>query len=478
MAEWTRRDFLKTAAAGLAALPLAGLGGCARRGPAPRPNFLFILADDHRYDALSCAGHPWLRTPALDKVAASGVRFSNAFVTTSLCSPSRGSFLTGCYAHAHGVVANETQDPDPSLPAFPLLLQQAGYETAFIGKWHMARWATPRPGFDSWTSFHGQGDYARNTLNVDGLWTLSQQYVTSELTVRADAFLRRPRRRPFLLWLSHKAVHEPFTPEPRHARLYEDVAVPDAPGGGDRLDLKPPWDTRPPGRDRASILRDYARALASVDDSVGTLMRTLAETGQLDDTVVVYASDNGMLWGEHGGLWDKRAAYEPSIRIPLLMAYPRLVRRRQVCRETVLNIDLAPTLLDLAGVAPPDAMQGRSWLPLLRGERGREAFLYEYFAEMGQVPTTLALRSRRWKFITYPHSPDWPSELYDLQDDPGELFNLAVDPGHAADVARLYDELAALQAQTGFRYPRQAGPATPTAPPAGISAPDAPARPK
>lgn len=461
MAEWTRRDFLKAAAAGLAVLPLGNLSGCSRGGPARRPNFLFILADDHRYDALSCAGHPWLKTPMLDRLAASGVRFTNAFVTTSLCSPSRASFLTGCYAHTHGVVANETLDPDPALPAFPLLLQQAGYETAFIGKWHMARWASPRPGFDFWTSFHGQGDYARNTLNVDGHWSLSQQYVTTELTVRAAAFLRRPRRQPFLLWLSHKAVHEPFAPEPRNADLYKDVTIPPLRAGGDRLDLKPPWDPRPPAKDRAPLLRDYARTLASVDQSVGTLLRTLEETGQLDDTVIIYAGDNGMLCGEHGGLWDKRVAYEPSIRIPLLMRYPRLTRRPKVCEEMVLNIDLAPTLLELAGVPVPGTMQGRSWLPLLQGERGRDSFLYEYFAEMGSVPTTLAVRSREWKYVTYPDMPNWPSELYHLKFDPDEFVNRVAEPAYAAEVARWRDQLAALREQTGFRFPPGAAPAGP-----------------
>jgi N-acetylglucosamine-6-sulfatase len=461
MPEWTRRDVLKILGVGTLSLPLFQVPGCARRSTAGRPNIVFILTDDHRYDALGCAGHPWLQTPQLDRLAREGVRFENAFVTTSLCSPSRGSFLTGCYAHTHGVTANEVNDPVSSLPVFPRLLQEAGYETAFIGKWHMARWSTPRRGFDHWVSFNGQGEYLRNTLNVDGRWELTYRYITDELTDYALRFLRRERQRPFCLYLSHKAIHAPFIPAPRHARLYEDVIVTSRDDPRDRLDEKPDWgNRRKEFPDWNLYLRNYLRCLMAVDESLGRIMQELAEQQILDETVIVYAGDNGFLHGEHGGLWDKRLAYEPSIRIPLLLRYPPLVRASQLCPEIVLNIDLAPTLLQLAGCVIPANMQGQSWRDVLTGAPGREAFLYEYFAESPAEPSILAVRTRRWKYVTYTRPTGIPperlrmmDELYDLERDPQELDNLISDRGQAAVLADLQQQLQRLREQTGYRSP-------------------------
>ena len=433
----SRREFLRYLAAGAATAAIAGLPGCAGAPARRRPNLVVILADDHRHDMMGCAGHPWLRTPGLDRLAGEGVRFTDAFVTTSLCSPSRASFLTGCHTHVHGVTANSDRDLTPATPTFPQLLQGAGYETAFVGKWHMGRWASPRPGFDHWVGFNGQGDYGNDTLNGDGDWELSERYVTDELTDRSLAWLDRPRDRPFLLVLSHKAVHEPFTPAPRHRRLYAGTPIPPPDDADDRLDLKPDWGGRRSHAGREAILRAYARTLASVDESVDRLLDRLDERGLRDDTAVVYAGDNGCLFGEHGGLWDKRAAYEESIRVPLLYSAPRRDRRPGTCDAMVLNLDLAPTLLELAGVGVPTVVQGRSWLPGLRGEPGRDAFLYSYEAEKGTVPSTLALRTRAWKYVTYPDDPRYPDELYDLAADPREFLNLAGRADHADRVADL-----------------------------------------
>jgi len=454
MTDLRRRRFLKLAGAAAAAAvtgPWWG-SGCARSS-GRRPNIVFILTDDHRHDALGCSGHPFLQTPNLDRLATEGVRFTNAFVTTSLCSPSRASFLTGCYAHTHGVTANEQQDPPPELPTFPALLQTAGYETAFVGKWHQARWSSPRPGFDHWGSFSGQGDYRRNTLNVDGEFILSERYLTDELTDYAVRFLRRERDRPFLLCLSHKAAHEPFLPAARHAGLYAGAPLGSREDPRDRLADKPDWGGRQAAAGRTEQLRDYFRTLAAVDESTGSILAALAAEGQLDDTVLVYAGDNGFHHGEHGGLWDKRTAYEDSLRIPVLMRYPGLVRAGTTCGEMILNVDLAPTLLELAGLAAPVAMQGRSWLGPLAGGPGRESFLYEYRpgtgpVTAGQVPAILAVRTRDWKYIHYPDLAGLNEELYDLQQDPGELFNLAPAPEHAADLDRLRAELKRLREET------------------------------
>lgn len=436
--------------AGALALTMSPFWGCGRSARPRRPDILFILTDDHRHDALGCAGHPWLHTPQLDRLAAGGVRFSNSFVTTSLCSPSRASFLTGRYAHAHGVCSNEQEDLPRSVPTFPTMLQNAGYRTAFIGKWHMARQAKPRPGFDHWEAFGRQGEYTRNTLNVNGRWELSNRYVTDDLTDRAERFLAAEQADPVLLVVSHKAVHAPFQPAPRHADLYRNAPIVPAATAGERLDLKPDWGGRRDDVDRTDHLKNYARTLAAVDESVGRLLDALERSGRLDDTVVVYAGDNGYMQGEHGGLWDKRCAYEESIRIPLLVRYPRAFAPGEVCGELALNLDLAPSLLRLAGVTPAPQMAGLDLAALARGEAGREAFLYEYFAELGSTPTTVALRTRDYKYVTYPENPELTGELYHLRYDPAESHNRMHEASYAGMRAELAARLEQEKTRTGF----------------------------
>ncbi len=454
--EFGRRRFLRFLGGGIAAAwglagPLGISGaGCGRR-PASRPNFIFILTDDHAHDALGCSGHPWIRTPNLDRLCERGVRFSNAFVTSSLCSPSRASFLSGLYPHQHGVCSNEVNDLLPSTPIFPGLLQAAGYRTGFIGKWHMARWSSPRAGFDHWVSWNGQGDYFRNTLNVDGNWELCRNYITDEITGRGIEFLEKEDPRPFLLVLSHKAVHQPFRPAPRHAQLYGDVTVGAEVPEGDRLDLKPDWGGRMQGPDRVAFQRDYARTLAAVDEGVGRVLTALEDSGRIEDTVIVYAGDNGFMMGEQGGLWDKRAAYERSIRIPLILSYPARFDPGFVCPALALNIDVMPTLLQLGGLAPPAGLPGMDLAGLADGSLQRDAFLYEYFQELGPVPTTVAVRTDRYKFITYPRNPDLPLELYDLRYDPDELVNRAAEADYGVIVKDLAARLEEMKVRTGFR---------------------------
>ena len=450
----------RAAVAGAILMIMTGLSGCSRRPDPPPPNVVIILTDDLRHDAVANPDAHELETPNLDRLAEAGVRFTNSFVATSLCSPSRASFLTGCYPHTHGVVDNEIRDPVASLPTFATLMQEAGYETAFIGKWHMLRDATPRPGFDHWVSFVGQGEYYRNTLNVDGAWELATNYITDELTDRAIAFLEREREQPFLLYLSHKAAHNPFGPAPRHENRYADVRFPNRHDPADRLNLKPDWGARTTDRDLENDQRNYHRCLLAVDEGVGRILDVLEQEGILDNTVVIFTGDNGYMFGEHGGLTDKRAAYEPSIRVPLLMRFPGLAEPGGICEELVLNIDLAPTLLHFAGIPVPDAMQGRSWRDCLLGEPGRDAFLYEYFNDevlyealrgRGAVPTIVAVRSREWKYVTYPLDPDLPEELYHLKYDPRELYNRIDDPLYRDQVQEMRRLLDELKARTGFR---------------------------
>ena len=455
---YTRRVFLKMA--GLSASlslrkHIAAFGQNKAVTFTNKPNIIFILTDDQRHDAMSCAGHPWLKTPNMDRLAKEGVLFRNAFVTTSLCSPSRGSFLTGCYAHTHEVFRNTGKDPNPSYPTFPQLLQRGGYETAFIGKWHMSKQDSPRPGYEHWVSFSGQGRYGNNKLNVDGQTIASETYVTDELTNYAIKFLKKQHNKPFMLYLSHKAVHAPFTPAKRHANLYSDIEIESRHNPKDNLSTKPKWGRKMDKNWKSQIL-NYYRSLVAVDESVGRVLDTLEKTKALDNTVIIFAGDNGYFHGEHGGMWDKRAAYEPSMRIPLLMRYPRLVKTATECKEMVLNIDLAPTILELAGVPAPASMQGQSWLSVLKGRPGRKSFLYEYFQETDRRykrPTVIAVRTKQWKYVTYPLDDSLTGELYNLRTDPEELNNLFGNPGYADITEQMKRELAQLKKKTGFRYP-------------------------
>lgn len=451
---YNRRDFLKSVGLGAASLAMPGCVVGGERA-VRRPNIIFILTDDQRYDAMSCAGHPWLKTPNMDRLAGEGVLFENAFVTTSLCSPSRASFLTGCYAHTHEVFMNNGRDPNPSIPIFPQLLRKAGYRTAFIGKWHMARTNSPRPGFDHWVSFSGQGRYDKNNLNVDGEIVQSEVYITDELTNYAVRFLKRKHDGPFMLYLSHKAVHGPFKPAERHENLYSDIEIKSQHNPNDNLATKPEWG-RKMDRNWKSQIRNYMRSLAAVDESLGRVLETLEAEKMMDNTVIIFAGDNGYFHSEHGGMWDKRAAYEPSVRIPLLMRYPPLARGGTRCDAMVLNMDVAPTLLELAGVGVPGKMQGQSWLNVMNGRPGRESFLYEYFEEVDRRfkrPTVLAVRTKRWKYVTYPLSDKLTDELYDMKNDPEELNNLIGDAGRADVVEQMKKEFERLKRKTNFRFP-------------------------
>ncbi len=429
----------------------------------PRPNILFILIDDLRWDDMGCAGHPFVKTPHIDRLAREGALFRNAFATTPLCSPSRASFLTGQYAHTHGVRDNTNNAPlSQRLITFPRLLHDAGYETAFIGKWHMGTDDSPRPGFDHWVSFKGQGTYHNPTLNVDGKELRVNGYMTDILNARAVEFLKQPRTKPFLLYFAHKAVHPELTqnadgsisdptagvfiPAERHKDLYAGQPVPHRANTHDTLVGKPALqrkigDLPPLGPETGTsdeTVRNRLRILAAVDEGVGEILRTLEQHRALDNTLVVFTSDHGYFYGEHGLSVERRLAYEEAIRIPLLMRYPPLIKAGSTPEEIVLNIDLAPTLLELGGKSVPKEMQGRSFASLLSGRayEPRKSFLIEYFTDT-VFPRMLnmgyqAVRTDRWKYIRYTELTSM-DELYDLHADPYELRNLVAEPS-ASDV--------------------------------------------
>lgn len=450
----TRREFIARAGTLAAALPFADFArASAERN---RPNFVFILTDDQRYDAMSCAGHPFLKTPNIDRIAKEGALFRNAFVTISLCSPSRACFLTGRYAHSHGIKDNKTPFSD-DITTWPRLLQKAGYDTAYIGKWHMDGQEGPRPGFNRWVSFKGQGTYNDPVLNVDGKVSKHTGYMTDILTDYAVSWLKKPRTQPFCLYLAHKAVHGPFKPAPRHANIFDHIKPEWPVSSQEDLEGKPDWFISRQQMRRgkqtdegfAQFVRRYYATVVGIDESVGKVLATLDELGLTDDTVIVFAGDNGFFIGEHGML-DKRAAYEESIRIPFVMRYPKLIKPGTSIEHMVLNIDLCPTILDIAGLEIPPGVHGRSLKPLLGGktEKWREDFLYEYFYEVPfATPTIRAVRTDRWKYVEYPDS-NYPAELWDLQNDPHEMKNLIGDPSKAEVVSDMKNRLDRLTKET------------------------------
>ncbi len=437
-------------------------------GITPR-NIVLILVDDHRFDAMGIAGHPFLETPQIDSFAKRGVRFMNSYVTTSLCSPSRATILTGMYAHNHGVVDNNNP-MTPGTRTFPQYLQGAGYETAFIGKWHMGGGSDePRPGWDHWISFRGQGEYfpGRDGLNINGVKVPQKGYITDELTDYAVEWLEgRSGSKPFMLYLSHKAVHSLFLPAERHKGRYDDVPITPPPTQADTPDndrLKPMWVKNQRNSwhgvdfpyhsdlDVNEYYRRYCETLLAVDESVGRVMQVLREKNWAESTLVIYMGDNGFCFGEHG-LIDKRHAYAASIRIPMLAHCPELFGEGAKVEAVVANLDIAPTILEAAGLQPPEKMDGRSMLALAAGRETdwRETLLYEYYWERNfpHTPTMHALRTDRYKYIRY-HGIWDINELYDIQADPHERNNLIIDPYYQETVNRLNNELFDLLEETG-----------------------------
>jgi N-acetylglucosamine-6-sulfatase len=442
----TRRDFIKTLGATGAGLQLAvPLRSFAADAGGKKRNIIFILIDDMRFDSMSCMGHPFLKTPSLDRLAHNGILFENAFVTTSLCSPSRASILSGQYAHVHGVLDNSTPLPKGTT-TFPIELQKAGYETAFVGKWHMGGSSDePQPGFDHWVSFRGQGVYVNPTFNMDGRRVQREGYVTDLITGYCVNWLKEKRSKPFLLYMSHKAVHAEFTPALRHREAFSDVRVSHPQSMANTPENyagKPLWVRRQrntwhgvdymyhDATDFERFILDYNRTMLGVDDSVGAILDTLKELGILGSTLIIFTSDNGFLHGEHG-LIDKRCMYEESIKVPMLVHCPEIVPSGRRSQRLVLNVDVCPTILDAAGIAIPRGVQGASFLPLVRGEEisWRDAMLYEYFWERAfpQTPTVFGVRTERHKYCWY-HGIFDLNELYDLKEDPREMRNLIDHP--------------------------------------------------
>ncbi len=477
-----------------------------------QPNIIFIMADDHATQALSCYGSRIIETPNIDELAEDGMLFNRAFVTNSICAPSRAVILTGKHSHLNGVLNNHARF-DSSQVSFPKILQKNGYQTAMIGKWHLKSEPT---GFDYWNILPGQGDYYNPRFINNGSDTSYHGYVTDIITdITLDWLSSQQGREPFLLMVHHKAPHRNWMPDFKHLDVFDDVTFPqpasfhDDYTGKEHLnhqkltvahhmdmvyDLKIPCDTCPEeevnrwargeyrrqlmAMDKLQVtawekgyeyeinhyetssftnnelvnwkfqryLQDYLRCILSIDENVGRILEYLDQNGLADNTVVVYTSDQGFFLGEHG-LFDKRYMYEESLRTPLVIRYPDRIKPGLVCNELVQNLDVAPTILEVAGAEIPDAMQGKSLYPLFKEPAQtdwRDAVYYQFFESGWGVPQHYGIRTKTHKLIHFLSEPEnW--ELYDLESDPHEMHNLYYETANNKLIFDLKDKLKGLQ---------------------------------
>jgi len=458
--------------------PLIAPCAVAQDGPAKeRPNIIFIMSDDHAAHAIGAYGSRINETPQLDRLAREGMRFTNAFCTNAICAPSRAAILTGKYGHRNGHIDNY-QKFDGSQPTFPKAFQAAGYQTAMIGKWHLVSDPT---GFDYWNVLPGQGRYHDPYFIDMGERRQIEGYTTDIITDLALDWLRQKRdaSRPFVLMVHHKAPHREWSPSEKYATLYDDRDIPEPATLDDdyatrsaaaphavmtierhltKTDVKadPPEGLSPEARKKwhyQRYIKDYLRCIASVDENIGRLLDGLDALGLAKDTVVVYTSDQGFFLGDHGW-YDKRFMYEEALRMPLLIRYPGRIKPGSVCDAMVLNVDFAPTFLDLAGLAPQPGMQGVSFRPWLLGQRPddwRDAMYYHYYeyAPGGHlVRPHYGIRTARYKLMHFYAGLDaW--ELYDLEKDPHELKNVYGDPAYEEITRDLKAQMKKLQQELG-----------------------------
>ncbi|MCC6194920.1 MAG: sulfatase-like hydrolase/transferase [Burkholderiales bacterium] len=454
------------------------------------PNFLVILIDDLRYDEFGAGGHPYLRTPHIDRLAHEGALFERAFHTTPICSPNRASIMTGQYASRHGIIDNVARDAmSHRLPNYHLALQRLGYETAHIGKWHMGNDGMPRPGYDYWVSYDGHGRLTNPVLNHDGEYRQHEGYITDVMNRLAVEYVDRAHDKPFSLFFAHKAVHPDaeqgadgklriaaqgaYVVAERHRELYRDAVFPRKPNmltPAEVAKRKPAWAECLGLRDCDEAkavfaalhtfdqeeIRLRARMMAAVDEGVGEILATLARRGELDRTCIVFLGDNGFFFGEHALGPERRFAYEEGIRSPFLVRYPPRVAAGSRRRELVICQDIAPTFIALAGGKPGPQIQGRSLLPLFASgarqlRRGwRRSILCEYWAEQA-MPWLVgmsykAVRTDRYKDIHWVNRgvAGELDELYDLDRDPYELHNRNRSRAYAPVRERLRRELRRL----------------------------------
>lgn len=433
----TRRDALKASGMALAGTMLSSMLPGSGFGVTKKPNIVFILSDDHRWNQLGIKGHPWIKTPNLDRLAKEGVLFNNAFCTTSLCSPSRASFITGQYAHHHGV-KNNLDIWDNRNETVLEHLKKGGYRTGFIGKWHMPGPLPKLRGVDKFITFQaktGQGLYFNCPLIIDGVETKREgTYITEDLTDYAIDFIRQEKDNPFCLYLAHKAPHGPFTNPPDVDRnLYKDESIDHLPKRAHKFSGMANGEIYGMGLGTVeSKHKKYSRLITSVDQQIGRVMDELDRLGIADNTILVYTTDNGLLVGENG-YFDKRWAYDQSLRLPFIVRYPNGIKNpNRQSDEMILNIDVAPFLLDMAGVPIPAHMDGISFSSVLQDRKTslRESFLYEFYKDFPPytVPGIDAVRTREYLYVEYNESRMTP-ELFDVRHLTKDPVNILETPG-------------------------------------------------
>ena len=472
----SRRTVLKYLATAAGASSLASLESFAQSlAPgAHRPNIVCFIGEGLRADELSSTGNKLIHTPNMDRIGREGCTFTNGFVVNALCLPSRATMLTGMYSHTTGAVSNVQGKIPPRFPLVSDLLQQAGYETAFIGKSHIEG-ALMEHNWDYYFGFVGQADYYRPriTEGAHGHYGPAKlyegQYVDSLLTEKAVGFLQQKRDKPFCLFLWFYAPHAPFyrpkdmvndlngVPIPKPATFDENLkdypgkprAVADA---DNKIGYSEVFSDDP--RSLEELVKDHYVGVEDNDRNVGAVFNELEKQGVMDKTAILLSSDHGFFLGEHH-FYDKRLMYEPSIRVPLMLRYPGVVPAGAKSSEMVLNLDLAPTMLDIAGLPVPSAMQGKSFLPLAEGHHipWRKDWLYEYYEYPGfeNVRPCRGVRTARYKYIHFFLDPQ-EYELYDLEKDPNETTNLYGKPGYEQLTAQLQARLEALRKETGDTF--------------------------
>lgn len=469
----TRRDFLQTGTAAIGASAVESRGRAQNPpGRRKRPNIVFFFGEGQRGDSLSLAGNPILKTPNHDRIGREGVYFPNSFVMNALCAPARAATLTGMYSHSTGALGNDTTHPLPaSTPMFTELLHEAGYEIAMCGKAHLGNGAKDRY-WDYYFAYNAPGtDYYHPVVwegrngKITGPHTHAG-YADDVVTDCALDWLKQPREKPFCLLLWWTAPHAPFYRARRHLDLYNGIPIPKPATFDDDLKGYPgkPLAFREANnkigttilggddpRSLEELVKDYYAGLVDIDENVGRVLDWLTETGQLDDTVVLHSSDHGFFLGEWR-MYDKRFMHEPSIRVPTMIRYPKEFPPGRVVEAMVLNLDIGPTLLELAGIEIPSKMQGRSLVKLAKGEpaQWRKDWLYEYYEypESQRVRPHRGVRTDRYKLIHYYREPEeW--ELYDLETDPDERNNLYGRPEHAGLAEQLKRRIAELRRETG-----------------------------
>src|SRR5215470_7725298 len=470
----SRRSFLRnTAVAGAVTVtPQVLREALASAVSGPRPNLVFFLGEGVRWDESSLAGNQLLETPNIDRIGREGVVFKNAFVTNALCLPSRATILSGMYSHTTGAVDNQHSKVPDSFPIITDLIYKAGYEIAFVGKSHVQGALMDRY-WDYYFGFYGQADYQNPVITegVKGKFGEAHpynEYVDDLLTRRAVEWLQQSHAKPFCLFLWFYAPHAPFDRPLRMVNDFNGVPIPKPSSFDEYLAGYP---GKPKGvvdalnkigwqflrvdepRSLEELVKDHYCGVQSNDEDIGKVFAALENKGVLDDTAILWSSDHGFFLGEHR-FYDKRLMYEPSIRVPLMIRYPRRIKGGTTSEKMALNLDIPPTLLDLAQVPIPGAFQGKSLMPLV--ERNdvdwRKDWLYEYYEYPAyeNIPPNRGVRTERYKYIEYFTQDAY--ELYDLESDPNEMHNLYGDPKYADLTVQLRQRLEELRRETNDHY--------------------------